>query len=750
MNPAKTMKVGFLLLLSLGLLAIGVWIAGIDNVFSDLMRFPAWTLVGVLLALMINLVLVSLRLGQLLTFFGVSVPFSVAAKASLQGHFASLFFISLFGQVVGRQTVLTRYGTKPISISALTAIERAILFAVSAAMSLLGAIWIFDERVVGGFLETTSLAQMFCVVLLALAASLWFGRTTLEKTLFFGFGSRRNFLQVAGVVAITFLAQSCVLSAFVFGGLALAPNVDVWSLLAAAAVTSFAASLPISVNGWGVRELAAVYAFGVVGVSPSTALAISVLVGLSSTAVVLMTFPYVLTNSPASNVQILGRNQSGGSLPIEKLSAWGISTAVALLIFFQIHIPLQGGVLNLNLADPFAILALAAVASQVFFTRHGPRWTVPHFNLILGAVLLLLFFSFLNGLQIIGVTQWALAGRLLGWLVLLGYLSIGVLTITYLGKLGSWRFVETLVTTSAVIILFHAIVRWMGSIGWVDEASLTANFEGFSGNRNAFAFQLLCCSVLLCAYAGRQRKGLGIVALGKFTISRSTLIVAVHGLILAGVVFTGSKAGMLTAVLLLLFAGAAGFVDRAMLLRSVVFGLFAWLTFVVLLPVAVTLIALIGETSGSIVRSNISVQSVLSQSVSNLERWESIVRGFDMWWNAPWIGQGLGVFIDLSTQWFEKPTVIHSTPVWVLAEFGLVGAAVLTVILAWVLISVVRDGLTKPTNRAVVMLLGVFLTFSLVHEIFYQRVFWLVLGLCLASPYREQIPLLLSGRQPRS
>ena len=50
-------------------------------------------------------------------------------------------------------------------------------------------------------------------------------------------------------------------------------------------VIVLAATLPISVGGWGVRESAAISLFGLVGVSSSDALALSVLLGLASVAV---------------------------------------------------------------------------------------------------------------------------------------------------------------------------------------------------------------------------------------------------------------------------------------------------------------------------------------------------------------------------------------------------------------------------------------------------------------------------------
>ena len=68
---------------------------------------------------------------------------------------------------------------------------------------------------------------------------------------------------------------------------------------------------------------------------------------------------------------------------------------------------------------------------------------------------------------------------------------------------------------------------------------------------------------------------------------------------------------------------------------------------------------------------------------------------------------------------------------WILAEFGLVGAVVvasLPVWLAW------RRRFRPPGPReiaasAVVLLLAFFAIFSLVHDVAYQRVWWLAIGL---------------------
>lgn len=728
-----------LLLLSVLLLWAGAWIAGADKVLDDLKRFPAWVVAAVLIAFALNLAVVSFRLSRLLKYFHVNVPYSIAFKASLQGHFASLFLISLFGQVAGRQTVLRQYGTPPVFIASLTAIERVALFVVSGVFCLLGAAWLLDTQQIADFLGKISFTQMALVAILSLLASVWFGRSRFEAQLLSGIRSRQSISQFLKVAGITLFAQVLVLGAFILGAMGMTPEIGFWNLLAAAAITSFAASLPISVNGWGVREVAAIFAFGQVGMPASSALAISVLVGLCSTAVVLAAWPYVFSKRQRHQAARLPYVKSTvNRLPIEKTATWGLATAAAVLIFFQIHLPLQGGVINLNLADALAVLALATVVTHVVYTHQLPRWAVPKFNLILLSIGALLLVAFLNGAQVIGVTQWALAGRLIGWLILVGYLCIGVLTISYLGRIGVWRFIETLIATAAVVVLFHAVMRWMVFSGWIDSTGITLNFEGFSGNRNALAFQLLACSALLLAYTSSERVEGKHINLGSLNVGKDVLLAAVHGVILAGLIFTGSRAGMLTGLILLVASGLTGFADRRMILRSVIYGFLIWTIFVWLLP-------WISQLFTENTHARFAVQSIFSTEASNLERWETIRHGFEMWQNSPWFGAGLGVFIEQSTQWFKQPIVIHSTPVWILAEFGLLGAGTLIALLVWILLAIARAGFTKPNHRAVILLLAAFAIFGLVHEIFYQRILWLVLGFCIALPFRDHPRQVLTG-----
>jgi hypothetical protein len=116
---------------------------------------------------------------------------------------------------------------------------------------------------------------------------------------------------------------------------------------------------------------------------------------------------------------------------------------------------------------------------------------------------------------------------------------------------------------------------------------------------------------------------------------------------------------------------------------------------------------------------------------SNAERWRTIVLGFRMFMAHPLIGAGLGNFYEHVTRPDGSALVIHSVPVWVLAEFGLIGAGVC---MAFACVMMRRIAGVFQSDAAMLMLLVglIFGVFGSVHDIFYQRTFWFLLGTALA------------------
>jgi len=418
---------------------------------------------------------------------------------------------------------------------------------------------------------------------------------------------------------------------------------------------------------------------------------------------------------------------------IEKYAAWVLGMVVAIAVFFQAHVSLPGGVINLNLADPFAILTLAAVSLHVLLARESPVWRIRQLNLALGAISLLLLLGFMQGWLEIGITQWALVGRLLGWLVLLGYLSAGYLIVANVGAHGLRRFAETMIATVAVVVVLQVVLRLLDHWGVDTGARLTSNFEGYAGNRNAFAFQLLAIMALLLGYSQvYARCGIGVSQR-----ARPWIFTLLLGILLAALVWAGSRTGLLVGGMMLLLAWFGRLADRRVLCWGLIFAALLWSG--VWLAAQKELLQSVFSGSLSLPTRNSFLQNSPDNSLSNEEHRQTLFRGLEMWRQSPVLGAGLGVFYAMSPMWLGHPQVIHSTPLWILAEFGLLGAAVFGWGFFLLARNAVRFGRTQPARRILLLLLLVFSVFGLAHEIFYQRIFWLVLGAVMAQPCSTRI-----------
>jgi hypothetical protein len=74
--------------------------------------------------------------------------------------------------------------------------------------------------------------------------------------------------------------------------------------------------------------------------------------------------------------------------------------------------------------------------------------------------------------------------------------------------------------------------------------------------------------------------------------------------------------------------------------------------------------------------------------------------------------------------------VLHSTLVWTLAELGLAGAVVATSLPLWLgwRYRALWAQVSTPRRVAILLLVAFFAIFSTVHDVAFQRIWWLVLG----------------------
>src|SRR5690606_9308926 len=119
---------------------------------------------------------------------------------------------------------------------------------------------------------------------------------------------------------------------------------------------------------------------------------------------------------------------------------------------------------------------------------------------------------------------------------------------------------------------------------------------------------------------------------------------------------------------------------------------------------------------------------------SNVQRIASLRGGWEMFTAHPIIGAGLGAFIEDYTRENGTPLVIHSTPLWLLAELGLLGFAAFAAPFFRILKREAwwSDGRDPARAFLILALLG-FAVMALVHDLLFQRALWLLAGAGLAA-----------------
>ena len=289
--PIRRLSVVFVSIL---LLALVFWSSGIESVLRGLAGFPSWAVASILALLSVNLLLVSFRFWQVLAHFGIALPWNIALRASIAGNVAGLIVIPLFGQIMGRQSVLNSCGVQPVVNASLASYERTLLALLSGSLGALGGLYLLGQPAIAGFFQQIALGEIVLAACGAVALSLWLGRSRFETKLSKRLLSRANLARVMLIAGLTLAGQLLMLGCFVVGILAVSQGLPIASLFAASAIISLAASMPITVGGWGVREVAAVYVLGNLGIPAADALAMSVMVGLCSTLVILASAPFCL------------------------------------------------------------------------------------------------------------------------------------------------------------------------------------------------------------------------------------------------------------------------------------------------------------------------------------------------------------------------------------------------------------------------------------------------------------------------
>ncbi|WP_458756678.1 lysylphosphatidylglycerol synthase domain-containing protein [Afipia sp. TerB] len=680
--------------------------SGIGRSFASL---NALTLIGAALAILLSSLFAGLRVRSIAAGFGYHLSVRDAVATVSLGQIGGALFFQIFGQVAARSSYLSRRSVPFAGTVLVTTMERIAAALVSFALAIAGALYLF-RQITFDLASGGELIRIVIGVMLSTAGVAWLWRR--EVSAFAAGITARDVSRAAHAVGYSLTIQLATMAAYIVLGHTLAPSVALLDLAAAATLVMFAASIPISFAGWGVREMSAVAALGAVGMPGDASLTVAIVVGVLS---LVCAGALGALTARHHKVPAAPAPAADDAVPVSRpdlLLTAVLPVLAALFVFFQVHLPTQSGAINVNLADPFAIVGGVML---LLAARHGaPRWRMSGVNLHVVLCTLALTLALLIGASHIGWTQWAVTNKYLGWFVLLAFAATGALG----AKHDAQRLLDTFVIAGGIVVAVQVAILYLNTFGLM---SPDLSVAGFAQNANAFAFQ---CLMLLGVTLAQRRPRPLLIALA-----------------LSAVLLTGSRAGMGAACVVM--ATALVFIPGVWkpILKGIVgFGLiialmiFSPMIVASLAEATMALLAKAGVGTGT--GTSISVflsttRLAASRVASDNEHWISMESGLRMFLAHPIFGAGLGVFIH---DWPGKiPLVIHSTSIWLLAEFGLVGAAIFLIPVVRLFVSeAMRFRRNDTAGYLIILIIGALASMSLFHELLYQRTFWFLLGAALA------------------
>ncbi len=672
-----------------------------------LLAAAAFLLAGVLLA--------AVRLWFISSDIGTPLTFKEALLALSVGQIVGAVSVQFFGQIAARSALLGRRGVSAPANIVMAAYERLVSVAISGLMATAGAWYLFGKLALdleGGGAQLLKIVLGVATATVIAATAAW-GGAVLRATI--RGANAKNVAAIVRSACLTIAVQLTTAVAYIVIGRALSGTTPTAALFAATVVIMFAASMPISFSGWGVRELSAVLALGAIGIKAPTAVAISVVLGALALGAVIVIAGVATILTAGVKDELARTTKEAEENNIAGILKWTLPLAAATAVFFQIYVPTGATKLNVNLADPIAILS-AAIFVIGIFSLGRPKWRFPWLNTAVGVATVVVVLSFLHGYYVIGWSDWAFTNRLVGWFVLLCYAATGALIAQYAGERGAQMFTRAFVASACSIVLFELVLVVIASLGVkFPEGIFALPIEGFSQNRNAFSFMLL---LAICA-----------VPMIPYHLRRLSLVV-----ILLGLWYAGSRAG-LGAFLILVFLVVY---LKAMSLRDLCFAILFFAVGVLAITVIPIIYAFVmtnfGSQGGAKIALDAKIPIFIDNNVfgtSNIQRFTSITDGLRIFLDHPIFGAGLGFYIDQQVK-LGTALVIHSTPVWLLAEGGIAAFAAFAVPAALIFAGDWQRRNTDAAAQAVILTLVMFAVMSSVHELLYQRAMWMLLGLCLS------------------
>lgn len=682
-----------------------------------------------------------LRYGAILACFDFRPAKSRLFFSFAIGQIGNYFLFNILGQSVTRAMTLKRAGVPFGASLTATYVERLLALGLLFLLSAISLPFLFDElpfEVHRGVPYLLTVATAMIVTAIAVAFAVLRHATS-------GGEFQRGLRFVARLwpsALLTLLSHIAMLGAYLAFLRDLYPGSLSLEAAAALTIVMFVTSLPISFSGWGVRELSAAAALGYLGLPASTGVATGIGVGLLG---VIVMFAF------AGFGVLVKRQAAAAPIPQDTATAvqsswWddmvikGCALFCAVFVFFQVRLPLANDV-AVSAADPAALTGLVLIVLLVATKRRS--LPLPAFLLVtLSGITVLLAGGLASAYFQDGIGQWALINRGLGWIVIVGYAVVGATAVSIAGETMRGLILRcAIVSTITICLVQFALMAFSIGVERLSDEIYSFPLEGFVNNPTGFSFQLASVGLLVVIAAS-----LGVL--------RKAMIVATLSLLTVTLFYTKSRIGLVYLPVVFIWTYLAirhdRIADRQTIRRLRFAGLavIAILAFCVALPYATaSLSTVLGHGNfGDLLAESTRVRSMglrLSALDSENDRWMILQQAWAMFREHPVFGAGLGAYMEQNLAAGLKLQVIHSVPLWLLAETGLMGAgfaAFLVVLLLRATWRMYQKRETAPLGWGLIGLVLLMLIGGLVHDFLYQRIFWFLFGVLAAMPLGAQAP----------
>jgi hypothetical protein len=577
------------------------------------------------------------------------------------------------------------------------------------------------------------------------AFACWLGLTRRQRRLFRLLAGNTYSRATLRLIVITILMHGAMLAAYALVATSLVPQANIGEVLACSVIVMLAASLPISFAGWGFRELSATIVFARLGFMPGQGFVIGVVIGVLSIVALMGHIAWLGFHKPKS----ISDTASGGkwvdTSPLERAAYWLIGLGATAAVLFNIRVPTNTGQLNVNLGDPVAIIGGIVLLGLAWQTRTlSSLWHARGIVLSMALITAVLTLGLLHGYLVYGPIDWAIFNRFFGWFLLLAYFGTGSLLVAIAGQTGFAALSRVLVASTAAIVVFdfvQVILARVFRMTFGLEVPFRA--EGMAANPNAYAFQLLLAFVVLLASADFRERG-----------DRAIRPILMAGLYLYGLWLAGSRASLGTFAVLLVVIGVVYWreIDLKKFYTRMALGVVAALIILaapLVIGYAVNFAASLLSIPTSRVFNPFITGFIATKSDIQADRIESIRGGLALWMAHPIFGGGLGAYIRQHIEQTGTALIIHNSMLWVAAELGIVGFAIFAMPAVLVVRAVFANRQWSDISSKVVIIgcMVVMFVMSLVHDMFYQRLFWLLMGAGLTVPYATMRTMRLSRRK---